>query len=73
MVKARIAECHPEEPHWGGGKCKKCYQRDWWRAHGFRGRRDRKREKKPRPENQGRTLWPQELVRGIPRGWGSLT
>jgi hypothetical protein len=66
---------HEAEPHWGGGKCKRCYQRDWWRAHGYRGPRKRGTVKKPRPENQGRTFYPQAIVTvpNMPKGWGALT
>lgn len=29
----RQAECHPDRKAHGGGLCKRCYQREWFREH----------------------------------------
>jgi hypothetical protein len=62
----RIAECHPDRPHHGSGKCKRCYDREWLRQR-------RVNPQKPVQKKARYTLWPQEIVRVPVRGWGCLT
>lgn len=31
--EGRIPDCHPAEPHQGGGLCKRCYNREWFRKY----------------------------------------
>jgi hypothetical protein len=67
---ARAPDCHPTALHWGGGKCKRCYQRAWLAAKATAPKPKFKAPPQPR-----RTLWPQAIVTvpNMPKGWGSLT
>jgi hypothetical protein len=67
---ARTPDCHPDRLHWGGGKCKLCYQKAWWHSDA----RKNPTTRVPRKQNPGRTLWPQEIVKvpNMPKGWGYL-
>lgn len=61
-----VAECgHPDRPVHGHGKCKRCYQKQWHREY-------RPREREPSQRKQKVTIYPQAIVRGLPRGWGSI-
>lgn len=62
--KHRMAECHPDQPHHGNGKCKRCAQREWFRVNG----------RKPKVAKPPRNLYPYEHCRieNGPKGWGYL-
>ena len=66
---AVCVECSETKPIRGNGMCPKCYQRVWNRTR--RHVPKVPREQRVRSEGQHR-LYPQALVRGLPKGWGSI-
>ena len=59
--RRRMSDCHPDRPNHGNGKCKRCYQREWFRKYGHT-------PKPKKPERVG--IWPQNHVRVSVKGWG---
>jgi hypothetical protein len=60
----RATTCHPDREHHAKGLCKACYQRLI---------KDELMSGARIPRGKKTTIWPQNIVRGIPKGWGSIT